>query len=99
MSPLQRAQLLLVEDLVDEALVAHGHDAAVLRGGDAGRLLPAVLERVEREVRQPGDVVPGRVDAEDAALVARSVAEVQGVGQEGVTGPAEARCAELTRRG
>ena len=34
---------------------------------------PAVLERVEGEVGQPRDVVLGRVDAEDAALVARAV--------------------------
>ena len=54
---LQRAQLLLVEHLVDEALVAHGHDVAALGGGDARRLLPAVLERVEREVGEAGDVV------------------------------------------
>ena len=77
---LQRAQLLLVEDLVDEALVAHGHDAAACDDGDAGGLLPAVLERVEREVRQAGDVVAGRVDAEDAALVARSVAGIEQIG-------------------
>ena len=51
---------------------------------DARRLLPAVLERVEREVGQAGDVVPGRVDPEDAALVARAVAIVgEGVGEQG----------------
>jgi hypothetical protein len=32
-----------------------------------------VLEREQRKVREPGDVVIRRVDAEDAALVARSV--------------------------
>ena len=42
-----------------------------------GRLLAAVLERVQREVRESGDVGLGRVDAEDAALVARSVAMVE----------------------
>ena len=57
---LQRAQLLLVEHLVDEALVAHRHDVAALRRGDAGGLLPAVLEGVEREVREAGDVVTRR---------------------------------------
>ena len=83
---LQRAQLLLVEDLVDEALVAHGHDVAALGGGDARRLLAAVLERVEREVGEPGDVVLGRVDAEDAALVARAVAVVEEESREDVDG-------------
>ena len=46
-------------------------------GGDAGRLLAAVLQRVQREVGEPGDVRLGRVHAEDAALVARSVAMVE----------------------
>ena len=45
-------------------------------GRDAGGLLAAVLERVQREVGETGDVAPGRADTEDAALVARSVAEV-----------------------
>jgi hypothetical protein len=40
---------------------------------DPRGLLPAVLERKQREIREPGDVVIRRVDAEDAALVARSV--------------------------
>ena len=61
---LQRAQLLLVEDLVDEALVAHRHDVAALAGGDPGRLLAAVLERVEarsttrRATSCPGAYMP-----------------------------------------
>ena len=75
--PLQRTQLLLVEDLVDEPLVAHRHDVAALRGGDAGGLLAAVLERVEREVREAGDFAARRDYAEDAALIARSIAGVE----------------------
>ena len=46
------------------------------RGRDPGRLLAAVLEREQREVREPGDVVLGRVDPEHAALVARPVAMI-----------------------
>ena len=76
-SPLQRAQLLLVEDLVDQALVAHGHDVAALRDGDARRLLPAVLQGIEGEVGEAGDIGARGADAEDAALVARSVAELE----------------------
>jgi hypothetical protein len=45
----------------------------VFRGRDAGRFLAAVLERVQREVCEPGDVLLRRVDAEHAALVARAV--------------------------
>ena len=74
---LERAQLLLVEDLVDEALVAHRHDVAVLGGRDAGGLLAAVLERVEREVGEPGDLLLRREYAEDAALVTGSFAGVE----------------------
>ena len=40
---LERAQLLLVEDLGDEAQVAHGHDLAGVRRRDPGRFLAAVL--------------------------------------------------------
>ena len=70
----ERAQLRLVEDLRDEAEVAQGHDVAVLARGDPGRLLAAVLERVQREVGEAGDVGLRGVHPEDATLVARSVA-------------------------
>ena len=66
-APGQGLQLALVEDLGDEAHVAHGEHAPAVADGDAGALLPAVLERVEREVGEAGDVAAGRVDAEDAA--------------------------------
>ena len=46
------------------------------RGRDPGRFLAAVLEREQREVGEPGDVVLGRVDPEDAALVAWAVAMI-----------------------
>ena len=63
--------------------VAQGDDVAADVGrGDPGRLLAAVLQGVQREVREARDVVLGPVDPEDAALVARSVAieEVEGHG-------------------
>jgi hypothetical protein len=72
--PLERAQLLLVEDLADQAGVAHRGDVAALAGGDARRLLAAVLERVEPEVGEASDVVSGREHAEDAALIAGTLA-------------------------
>ena len=72
----QGEELLLVEDLAHQAQVAQGHDVAVARAGDARGLLAAVLERVEREVGQPRNVVLGRVYPEDPALVARAVAAV-----------------------
>ena len=83
--PGEALQLLLVEDLRDEPEVAQGHDHPALAGGDARRLLAAVLERVEAEVGQARDVVSGRVDAEHAAFIAGSVAVVEGpLGQEEV---------------
>ena len=39
----------------------------MLGDGDPRRLLAAVLQREQAEVRQPRDVAVGRVDAEDAA--------------------------------
>jgi hypothetical protein len=74
---LERPQLGLVEHLVDEALVAHGHDVAALRRGDAGGLLPAVLEGVQREVREARDFAPGGDYAEDTALVARAITVIE----------------------
>ena len=63
----QAVELLLVEHLRDEPEVAQRREPAVVGDRDARRLLAAVLEREEAEVREPRDVVAGRVDAEDAA--------------------------------
>ena len=92
---LERAQLVLVEDLGDQAAVAQGHDRLVPRHGDAGGLLPAVLERVEREVRKAGDVAARRVDAEDPTLVSRPVAMVEEIAH--VRGTALPRGYQRTR--
>ena len=93
------AQLLLVEHLRDEAEVAHGHDVAALAGGDARRLLSAVLERVEREVGEARDVHLRRVDAEDAAFVARSVTMVELAAHAFVDGTSgQGECAGVCQR-
>ncbi len=63
----QAAELLLVEDLGDEAEVAQPGQAPVLGDGDPRRLLSAMLQREQAEVRQPRHVAVGGVDAEDAA--------------------------------
>ena len=81
---LERPQLLLVEHLADESLVTDGHDVAVLRRGYAGRFLAPMLQGEQREVAQAGDVMPWRVHAEDATLIARTIAEVSQVVQGGV---------------
>jgi hypothetical protein len=64
---LQSVQLLLVEHLRHEPEVAQRGQAAGLGDGDPGRLLAAVLQREQAEVREPRDVAVGCVDAEDAA--------------------------------
>ncbi len=63
----ERLQLLLVEHLGDEPHVAEHRQATALRDGDPGRLLPAVLQREEGEVREPRHIAVDRADAEDAA--------------------------------
>jgi len=69
---LQRAQALLVEDLAHEAEVALGDDVAAAVGArDPRGLLPAVLERVEREEHEPRGLARiGRRWGPDAAHAA-----------------------------
>jgi hypothetical protein len=61
------AELLLREDLRDEAELSQDGQPAVLRHGDPRRLLAAVLQRVQAEVRQPRDITAGCPYSEDAA--------------------------------
>jgi hypothetical protein len=63
----QTVELLLVEDLRDEAEVAQRRQASLLRDGDPGGLLAAVLQRKEAEVREPRDVTVCGVNPENAA--------------------------------
>ena len=65
----QRLQLLLVEDLGHEPHVAEHGEPAALGDGDPGRLLAAVLQREEGEVREPRHIALDRPDSEDAAHV------------------------------
>src|SRR6478752_5902237 len=68
----ERAERGLVEDLRHEAHVLVDEDLLAVTGRDAGRLLPAVLQRIEPEVRQLRDVLSGSPDAEDPAGVLRA---------------------------
>ena len=79
----------LVEDLGDQAHVLVDEDLAAVADGDAGRLLATVLERVQAEVRELGDVLARGPDAEHAAGVLRSlVLGVERQGQPSVAAPA-----------
>ena len=86
---LERLQGRLVEDLGDQAHVLVDQDLAAVADRDAGRLLAAVLQGVEAEVGELGDVLAGRPDAEDAARVLGSaVLGVEVMGQAAVSATA-----------
>src|SRR5207237_10919732 len=70
----ERAQVVLAEDLAHQPELAARDDvAAPVSRRDAGRLLAAVLQRVERKVGQTRHLVTGRIQAEHPALMPRSV--------------------------
>ena len=71
--PAQRRQRPLVEDLGDQPHVLVDEDRAAVGGGDACRLLPAVLQGVEAVVGELGDLLAGSPDAEDPAGVLRAL--------------------------
>src|SRR5207249_3192554 len=64
---LEAAQVLLVEDLGDEAHVAQHGEAAAVGDGDARGLLSPVLKGEQPEVRDAGDVTVRGANAEDSA--------------------------------
>src|SRR5450756_689691 len=68
---LPRAQAGLVEDLRDQTHVLVDQQPNTITGCDAGRLLAAVLQRIEPEVGQLGDVLARGPDSEDPAGVLR----------------------------
>ena len=63
----QRAQRRLGEDVTHQTVVLHDRDLVVVEGRHAGRLLAAVLERVERVVTEVRDAASGGDDPDDAA--------------------------------
>ncbi len=68
----ERVQRVLVEDLRHEPHVFVDEDLLAVAGRDAGRLLAAVLQRVEAEVAEFGDFFAGCPDPEYAARVLRA---------------------------
>ena len=66
-SPCSAERLRSSNTCGDEAEVAQRGQPAVLADRDAGRLLAAVLQRVEPEVGEARDVAGRRANAEDAA--------------------------------
>ena len=86
---LERLERGLVEDLRDQAHVLVDQDLAAVADRDAGRLLAAVLEGVEAEVGELGDVLTGGPDTEDAAgVLGSAVLRVEVVRQAAVSATA-----------
>ena len=82
---LERGEGGLVEHLRDQAHVLVDQDLPPVADRDPGGLLPAVLQGVEAEVGQLGDVLAGRPDPEDATGVLRAlVLGVECCGQSAV---------------
>ena len=69
----QARERRLVEDLRDQAHVLVDQDLPAVADRDAGRLLAAVLQGVEPEVGELGDVLAGGPDPEHAAGVLGSL--------------------------
>jgi hypothetical protein len=69
----QAREVIFGERLRDEAHLAVRVQLLAVAGGDSSALLAAMLERVEAEVGDAGDILAGRVDAEDAAGLARAI--------------------------
>jgi hypothetical protein len=67
---LERGDAPLVEHLGDQAHVLRHGDGLAVAHRDAGRLLAAMLQGIEAQIGEVGDVLTGRVHAEHAAGVA-----------------------------
>ena len=66
-------QVLLVEDLVDQAHFLEHADGAAVRACDPGALLASMLKAKKPEVRQASHVLPLGKYAEDATFFAGMV--------------------------
>ncbi len=63
----ERLEAGLGEHLGDQSHLLVHDDVIAVAHRDAGRLLPAMLKRVEAEVGELGDLLAGGPDAEDSA--------------------------------
>ena len=70
---LQPRERLLVEDLAHQPQPLVQREPRAIAGGDPGRLLAAMLQRVQADVGEARHRVARGVDADHAALLARAV--------------------------
>ena len=68
------------KDLRDKAEVLAHENRLAVADRDAGRVLAAMLQRVQREVGHARHIVAGSPDAEDAALLMELVVLLPGLG-------------------
>ena len=88
----ERREPALVEHLRDETHVLDDGDGLPVARRDAGRLLAAVLQRVQPEVGEVRDRLAGRIYAEDATRVAgpeRSESKVTSISCRGGSPPSQ----------
>src|SRR5260221_10287977 len=71
--PRQIGQISLGEGLCDEAHLTVQIEASAIRRGDAGALLPAMLQRIEPEIGDACHILAGSVDAEDPTSLVGAV--------------------------
>lgn len=76
----QAAELVFIEDVGHQAHAGVHPQGAVVRRGNAGALLAAVLERIEPKEDEAGNVLAGSVYPEDTAGLARPVGGIRKVG-------------------
>ena len=70
---LERREGSLVEHLRHQAQVLRRHHGLAVAHGDAGALLPAVLQRLQPEAGHAGNVLAGGEHAEHGTLLFRAV--------------------------
>ena len=73
LSSLERVERLSIEDLADEPKPLVQVQLRTVGGRDAGRLLAAVLQRVQSKVGEAADRLARGIDPDHAALFARAV--------------------------
>ena len=82
----ERVQRRLVEDLGHQTHVFEHHDLGAFADRNSGRLLPTVLERVEPEVGELGDLLVRRPDTENPTrILGSAIIGVYVVVQQAVT--------------
>src|SRR5439155_21747546 len=79
LAAVERVDRLAIEDLADQSQALVQVELRTIAGGDPGRLLAAMLQRVQAQVSEPADRLTGGEDTDHAALFARAMGFVAGL--------------------